>query len=367
MTPYVPQKLPLDGLDWMRFMPLIGKANASLARYDGILQGIVNPQILLSPLTTQEAVLSSKIEGTHTSLEEVLEYEASEKAAPERQEDIREVLNYRRAMNEAVAYLRRRPVCLDLLKKVHRTLMEGVRGQERGRGQFRKVQNWIGRPNSTMDTAKFVPPDPVTMNESLSNWEKYIHHDEPDRLVQLALVHAQFEIIHPFADGNGRVGRMIIPLVLYGYEMLSSPMFYLSEYLESHRDLYYDRLNRITESGDWNSWVQFFLSAINEQAKANNAKAKAILNLYDRMKVQIPGIIRTEYTVQTIDAIFDRPIFKTSDFIDRSRISKRTAMRILGALVENRILSTLREGRGNQAAVLAFAELISITEGRTVV
>jgi Fic family protein len=363
MQPYVPQSLPLDSLDWASFIRLIGQANAELARYDGILQGIVNPQVLLSPMTTQEAVLSSKIEGTHTSLEEVLEYEASEEAKPERTADLREVLNYRRAMGQAVIYLEKRPVCLDLLKKLHGTLMENVRGQEMGRGHFRKIQNWIGQHDSTLETAKFVPPDPVVMMESLSNWEKYVHHDEQDCLVQMAVLHAQFEIIHPFGDGNGRLGRMIIPLILYGYKLLASPTFYLSSYLERHRETYYERLFQITNAGKWDPWVQFFLTAIAEQAKENSTKAKAILALYDQMKVRLPDIVPTKFTIQTIDAIFDRPVFKTIDFIERSRIPKQSAMRILKALQDHGTLVPIREGRGSKAAILLFHELISLAEG----
>lgn len=356
--------MPLDQLDWARFVRLIGQANAALARYDGILQGFVNPQVLLSPLTTQEAVLSSRIEGTQTSLEEVLEYEAGELAEPSREQDIREVLNYRRAMRNATEYLKKRPFCLDLLKKAHHTLMDGVRGQEKGRGQFRKVQNWIGRPGSSIETAKFVPPDPVTMNEALSNWEKYVHYDEQDRLVQLALLHGQFEIIHPFSDGNGRVGRMIIPLVLYGYGLLSSPMFYMSAYLERHRETYYDRLHQITEAGQWNEWVLFFLTAVAEQAKENGEKATAILGLYERMKARMPDIVATQFHIQTIDTIFGHPIILTTDFPEKSRIPKQTAMRILRALQEHGVLVPVREGRGRRAAILMFEELMRITEGK---
>ena len=364
MQPYIPQRLPLEKLEWARFIRLLGPANAALARYDGILQGIINPQVLLSPLTTQEAVLSSKIEGTHTSLEEVLEFEAGQEAEPHRKEDIREVLNYRRAMREAVDYMKQRPVCLDLLKKVHHTLMDGVRGQERGRGRFRRVQNWIGRPDSTMETAKFVPPDPVAMNEALSNWERYIHEDEQDRLVQLAIIHGQFEIIHPFGDGNGRVGRMIIPMILYGYELLGSPMFYLSDYLERHRETYYQGLYQITEAGAWEDWVVFFLTAVVEQAQENCKKAKAILDLYERMKIALPQIAPSQYTIQTLDVFFARPVFKTIDFVASTGMARRSATRILTALCENGVLKVVREARGRKPAVLAFAELIAITEGR---
>jgi Fic family protein len=364
MTPYVPDELPLQSLDWTKFISLIGSANAELARYDATLQAIVNPQVLLSPLTTQEAVLSSKIEGTRTSLEEVLQYDASQEVAPERQSDMHEVLNYRRAMREAIEYMKNRPVCLDLVLKIQGTLLEGVRGQDLGRGELRKVQNWIGSPGSTMMTAKFVPPDPVTLPSQINNWEKYIHHREQDRLVQLAVIHAQFEILHPFNDGNGRVGRMILPLVLYGYGMLSSPMFYLSGYLERHRETYYERLCKITESGQWDEWVLFFLTAITEQAKENSRKARAILQLYERMKTRVPEVIATQFTVQTIDALFDRPIFRTTDFVTRTGISKRTAMRILAALEESHVLTVVSPASGRRAAILAFSELIRMAQGR---
>jgi len=364
MLPWVPQKLPLENLDWAKYIRLIGRANAELARYDGILQGIVNPDVLLSPLSLQEAVLSSRIEGTQASLEEVLEYEAAEEAEPERAGDIREVLNYRRAMFAAISYLQDRPVCLDLLKNLHASLMDGVRGQERGRGRFRSVQNWIGRAGSTIESARFVPPEPVAMLESLSNWEKYIHGDEQDRLVQLALIHGQFEIIHPFTDGNGRVGRMLIPLVLYQYKLISRPAFYLSAYLERHRETYYERLLGITARGEWDEWVLFFLTAVAEQAKEDTTKAKTILELYDRMKVKLPEIVPTQFTVQALDAIFDRPVFKTTEFIERSGIPKQSAMRILGALLDHGVLTTVRSGSGRRAAILMFRQLIDLAEGK---
>ena len=366
MSPFEPDRLPLESLDWTKFIRRIGQANAELARYDGILQGIVNPQVLLSPLTMQEAVLSSKIEGTQTSLEEVLEFEASAEAEPDRRGDIQEVLNYRQGMREAIEYLKVRPVCLDLLLKMHATLMDGVRGQEQARGQLRKVQNWIGGPASTLATAKFVPPDPVLLPQHVSNWEQYIHFDEKDRLVQMAVLHGQFEILHPFNDGNGRVGRMMIPLVLFSYGLLSSPMFYLSSYLERHRDEYYQRLYHITASGQWDEWVQFFLTAIFEQAKENITRARSILALYDQMKVRLPKIVASQFNLQTIDTLFDRPIFKSTDFIETSKITKPSAVRILRELQKQGVLSVVRESRGRRAAILMFRELISLAEGKPI-
>ena len=198
-------------------------------------------------------------------------------------------------MRQAILYLKKRPVCLDLLTKVHGALMEGVRGQEKGRGRFRKVQNWIGRSGSTLETAKFVPPEPVAMMESLRNWEKHVHFDEQDRLVQLAVIHGQFEIIHPFTDGNGRVGRMMIPLVLYEQKLLSSPMFYLSAYLEQHRETYYERLLGITARGEWDEWVLFFNGGGRAGQGKHGQRPKRSLVRTDRMKIQMPEIVPTHH------------------------------------------------------------------------
>lgn len=360
MTPFKPNTLPLESLDWRPFIRLIGQANAALARYDGTLQGIVNPEILLSPLTTQEAVLSSRIEGTRTTLAEVLEYEASKGKKSANEEDIQEVINYRQALQVAVEELKNRPISLNMLRRTHEVLLQDVRGQSSAPGEFRRIQNWIGRPGSTIDTATYVPPDPSQIMPCLSNLEHYIHHDEEDHLVQLAIIHAQFEIIHPFLDGNGRVGRILIPLFLYEKNLLSQPMFYLSEYLESHRDAYYDHLLAITDNGDWQGWIQYFLTCVCEQAQINTTRAQAILALYNKMKIEIPNYTRSLYTIQILDTLFDQPIFSTTDFVEKLGIPKRSAIRILERLKEENIIETIQEGRGRQPNIISFSPLLKI-------
>jgi len=207
MHPFEPQQLPIDDIPWDALIPLIGRANRSLAYYDGILYGLANPDVLLSPLTTREAVLSSKIEGTQATLGEVLKFEAGAAPAEEsRVRDIEEIMNYRRAMRRAEEELKARPFSLNLLKELHAALLDGVRGKFKARGQFRSSQNWIGIPGTPIEEAQFIPPDPAKMIEHLYGWEKYYHFDRPDPLVQLAIIHAQFELIHPFLDGNGRLG-----------------------------------------------------------------------------------------------------------------------------------------------------------------
>jgi len=367
MKPYTPQTLPLDSIDWAAHVSLIGQANAALARYDGMLQSIINPEVLLSPLTTQEAVLSSRIEGTQASMEEVLEYEAAPKEhiQPSKFADIQEIINYRRAMRVAVTRLSERPLCLNLFKELHSVLLDSVRGRDRAPGEFRRIQNYIGSPGCSIEDATFVPPSPELVSPALDNWEKYLHSDEKDRLVQLAVVKAQFEIIHPFLDGDGRMGRMLIPLFLFEKGLLSNPMFYLSAYLEAQREVYYHRLQSVSEKGDWNGWISFFLKAVIEQAETNTRKTRKILDLYDRMKQNLPEIIRSQYAVQAIDALFDRPVFQISDFINRSNIPEASARRILNGLRENGSVKELRAGGGRRAAVLIFPELIAITEDRS--
>lgn len=362
MKPHIPEKLPLKSLNWMEFIHLVGKANFELARYEGILQGINNPSLFLSPLATQEAVLSSKIEGTEATLEEVLEYEALPQKGGKKAEDIQEIINYRQAMLYAVNYLRDHLINLNLCRNIHYGLLDSVRGRDKARGEFRKTQNWIGKHGSAIEQATYIPPPPDRLMEFLSNLENYIHADEKDRLVQLAIVHAQFEIIHPFLDGNGRVGRILIPLFLVEKGMLSSPVFYISAYLDEHRDIYYEKLNNITQNNNWEEWIAFFLTAIIEQSKSNTQKAKAILDLYEEMKQEIAQLVRSQFSIRALDTIFESPILSSTVFIKRSGIPKASAMRILHALKERGILATLVEAKGRRPVVMVFGKLIDITK-----
>ena len=367
MQPYIPSELPLKELDYQRLFALVGDANAELARYDGLLQGIINPAIMLSPLTNEEAVLSSKIEGTQATVDEVLEHEAGLIKEGEKYKDIQEIVNYREALRSANHYLDERPITLSFVRELHKVLLNSVRGQNKTPGEFRKEQNWIGFAGCTMEEASFVPPNPLQLQDHLEAWQKYLESNDIDLLLQVAVMHAQFELLHPFKDGNGRIGRILIPLFLYQKKKLSQPMFYLSSYLESHRDEYYYHLQQISKAGDWDGWIAFFLKAITEQAKENNRKVKAIMGLYEDMKEQIYNVTHSQYGMQVLDAIFNRPIFKTTDFVTETGIHKPTAMGLLRQLKQQGILSELKEGRGSRAAVLCFPQLINIAEGKEVV
>jgi len=370
MEPYIPNRLPLQTIDWEMHVSFIGKANAALARYDGILLGIINPQVLLSPLTTREAVLSSRIEGTQASLEDVLQYEADVGALSEENggkdtpeiRDIHEIINYRKAMSAAVEGMKKHPLSINTIRDLHRILLTGVRGRNKDPGEIRRIQNYIAPPGTPIERATFVPPTPPMIMDALSNWEEYLHSDERDALVQLAVLKAQFELIHPFLDGNGRIGRMLVPLILYHKKILSSPMFYISAYLERNSDVYYERLRAISNEGDWNGWISFFLKALVEQADENSRKARAILALYNSMKQQVPEITHSKYSIKAIDAMFSKPIFNSNSFAVKSEIPMVSVKRMLRELKECGILGVLREGRGRQPATYVFSELIEIAE-----
>jgi Fic family protein len=360
-------RFPPDTLDWTSLIPFIGPAAAAVARYDGTLAATPNPDVLLSPLTTQEAVLSSRIEGTHATMGEVLEFEAGQEAvSPERRDDIHEVLNYRTAMRVAEQLLSEIPLSQRVIRQAHLELLSGVRGQNKSPGEYRRVPNWIGPPGCTLETAHFVPIGADKLPEAMSVWERYLHGDAPDRLVQLAILHAEFEALHPFLDGNGRLGRMLVPLFLWQAKLIQRPMFYISAYFEAHRDIYYEKLLAVSRDDDWTGWCRFFLEAVRAQAEDNLAKARAILDLYEAMKRKVPGMTRSQYAVHALDWFFQRPIFKSSDFIAAAGIPEPTARRFLSVLQNGGVLKTLSAGRGRRAAVLVFPDLLNIVEGRVV-
>ncbi len=367
-TPCTPPTLPVTDLDWRRLLPLVGKANAALARYDGMLQALPNPAVLLSPITANEAVLSSRIEGTQATLEEVLQQDAGIEQAQSRHADIDEISNYRAAMRDAEQELVHRPLSLSLIKGVHQRLMQGVRGSDKTPGEFRIDQNWIGSKGSRMDQARFIPPNPLVLPQALDVWASYLASEDEDPVLQVAIAHAQFEILHPFKDGNGRIGRMLIPLLLFQRKTLSRPMFYLSEYLESHRDQYYDGLLAITNDSNWQGWIEFFLGAIVLQADANLTKTKQILELYNTLKLRFIESTHSQFAVPALDAFFMRPILNATDFAKHSSIENRvTANGILKKLQQEKLILRLRESAGATPAVFALPDLINIAEGRHVV
>lgn len=360
-------KFPPDSLDWPQLIPLIAPTAAAIARYDGVLAAIPNPAVLLSPLTSQEAVLSSGIEGTHATMSEVLQLDAGavEDLPEERRADIAEVLNYRRALNEAQKQLAALPLSQRVVCAVHRVLLQGMRGQNKAPGEYRRIPVWIGPDRHNQATARFIPIEAGQLPEGMGRWERYLHDNAPDKLVQLAIVHAEFEALHPFLDGNGRLGRMLVPLFLWQQGLIRAPMFYISAYFEARREAYYDGLLSVSRDGDWTGWCRFFLEALRAQAEDNLTKAMAIQTLRDRLRDTVVEWTHSQYAAKALDWMFGKPIFKSTDFVKTAGIPEPTAKRILALFREHELLTAIVEGSGRRASVLVFRELINIAEGRT--
>lgn len=366
--PCIPDMLPIEEelakCDWRKLSQLSSKANQEVGRFDGALKGMINPQVLLSPIMVQEAVLSSRIEGTQATLTEVLQHDAGEIFSGEKRNDIYEVINYRRALKVGIEYLTERPISLSLIRELHAILMDSVRGKDKEPGKFREDQNWIGPRGCPIEQARFIPPHPVIMHDFLGNLESFISRDYDDPLIQIALIHAQFEIIHPFKDGNGRLGRMLIPLFLYQKQVIKEPVFYISEYLEAHDEEYRERLLGITDKKDWQGWIEFFLTALAEQSKINIQKAESIHNLYEQMKTVFQKVTRSQYAMSALDTFFTMPVITTTGFAYKSGISKSNALKILKLLEDEKVIYCLNQGTGRTPSRYFFPDLINAAEGK---
>lgn len=366
---FIPQKLPIK-IDYNPLIKYITKAHRAIAGLDALLSALPNPKLLGRTLQTKEAVLSSKIEGTQASINDVFEYEAlqDKKAWPEhsrrqdseKMKDIHEILNYRKALDLGVKNLAKMPLSENLIKKLHATLLKSGRGHSKAPGEFRKVQVYIGKPGADITAASFIPPSAHEIIPLFNNLEKYLNSDaEKDNLVQIAVAHYQFETIHPFLDGNGRVGRLLISLFLYEKKLLSHPFLYLSEFFEAHRQDYYDLLRGISEKQNWQNWVQFFLTALAIQAKDAEKTGKDILQLHDKYKEKILEV-RSIYANNLLDALFIHPVFSTASIRKDAKVKNtQTFFNLITKFVEAGIIrDTTPKKRRNK--VYAFDELVKL-------
>ncbi len=308
--PFDLPKLP-PKVDYEKLITSMTKAHASLARLDALLYQLKNPKLLSRTLATKEAVLSSQIEGTQATLSEVLEHEAQgiEKENTSKEKDFREILNYRHALEKGVELLKDKPITENFIKDLHSILLSSARGHHKNPGSFRRDQVYIGKQGLGIEHASYVPPLPMFIPELFSNFENYINSDnEKDKLVQIAIAHYQFEAIHPFMDGNGRIGRLLISLMLYEKKLLTFPFIYLSEFFEEHRQEYYDLLRGVSESNDWGSWVLFFLNGLDIQAVKAQETTKKILDLHSSVNEQIIPF-NSRFSHDFLEALFTNPFF----------------------------------------------------------
>lgn len=277
---FVPDPLP-PTLTWSpRLVGALSAADRAVGRLAGEGGRLPNPHLLIRPFLRREAVLSSRIEGTQATLGELLQAEAGA-AVARNPADLREVANYVAALEHGIDRLRTLPLSLRLVRELHAHLMEGVRGDYATPGEFRRTQNWIGPPGCTLADATYVPPPPGELLGALGAWETFLHDTSLPPLAQIALAHHQFEAIHPFVDGNGRVGRLLITLFLVERERLSQPLLYLSDFIEARRQEYYERLQRVRTHGDWPGWLRYFLEGVTSTARKALRQAAQLMDLRD--------------------------------------------------------------------------------------
>lgn len=359
---FVPNKLPPDPPIQFdaEMQNLLSLADRKLGRLDGITQILPNPELFVAMYVRKEAVLSSQIEGTQASFADVLSAEYNQNE-DQRRDDIGEVSNYVRAMNWGLKELAHFPLSLRLIRNIHRELLHNTRGSQRNPGEFRTSQNWIGPSGCTIDDAAFVPPSVPDMEKALGDLELYLYEDDyMPALVKIALIHAQFETIHPFLDGNGRMGRLLITFWLCQQEILSKPLLYLSYFFKQNRAEYYDRLMDVRKNGNWESWIKFFLRGVAEVADEATASAKEILALKEMFSAKLYSKDSNNSNYQRLlNALFERPFLQRSDVIEILGVSNPTAGNILDDFCEAGILYDLTPQK-SRGKLYMFSEYISI-------
>lgn len=324
----LPPEPPVEFDDEMQ--GLLSRADRALGRLDGSIQSLPNPDLFVFMYVRKEAVLSSQIEGTQASLGDILEVEA-EIFDPTRPNDTEEILNYVRAMNYGLKRLDELPMSLRLIREIHARLMQGVRGQHATPGDFRKTQNWIGPEGATLKNATFVPPPPSELSRLLGNLETYFHEkSSTPLLIRVGLIHAHFETLHPFLDGNGRMGRLLIAFTLCEQEVLLRPVLYLSHYLKRNRAEYYDRLQAVRTAGDWEGWLKFFLKGVAQVANEATETARDIVQMREAHRQMIIDDLGRGAAngLKLLESLYLRPIFMVNNVAELLEISPQAANNI---------------------------------------
>ena len=336
---FVPVPLPPDIQYDATFVLALSRADTALSELSGLGRLLSNPHLLINPYIHREAVLSSRIEGTKADLSD-LWLDEVEAGIPDRDvADIQEVRNYITALEYGIQRLNELPLSKRLTCEIHARLMQGVRGEQATPGEFRRTQNWIGSPGSTLANAQFVPPSPEEMLIALDNWETFIHDRErfPD-LIQCAIMHEQFEAIHPFLDGNGRVGRLLITMFLIERGRLSQPLLYLSQYFEAHRQEYYAALQRVRMEGDWIGWVLFFLEGVTLTARQVLHQASGLINLREKYHLQLR---HKPKAVALLDELFINSYITVARAGELLQVSHPTARKTIESLQQNGLLEEI--------------------------
>jgi Fic family protein len=356
-------KFPPNSLDYKRFIEPLIKATDAMARYDQMLKNMHNSEILLAPLRNQEAVISSRMEGTVSTMDEILKYEADYGAQAEDPPNVRseviETILYQRALRASQQALEDGyPISQSLIKGIHQRLLSFGRGSLKSPGQFKNEQNYI--VDKLKKNVLFIPISPEKLQEGLDKLFLYIEHGTDIPLLKTCITHLEFEALHPFKDGNGRIGRMLITLMLWASGTISAPHFYISGYLEDNKNRYIDTMRNVSDSGDWESWCLFFLEALEQQAIRNLTISENISTLYEEMKIVFSDTLSSKWSINTLDFVFSNPVFRNNKFTRKSGIPAASAARFTRVLLDKNLIVTLEEGSGRRPALYSFEPLMNI-------
>lgn len=355
---------PPPSIEYPRIIEPLLEANDALARYDQALVHLHNRELFLAPLRNQEAVLSSRMEGTISTVDEILEYDSDteeEKDVGNVRSDILETILYRRALNYAQAEMEEgRPMNHGLLRSMHQLLLSFGRGAAKSPGQFKIEQNYIG--DERTGKISYIPISPEKLPEGLDRLFDYISDETHPALIRTAFAHVEFEALHPFKDGNGRIGRMLITLMLWSSGIISSPHFYISRYMEEYKTDYIAHMKAVSAEQGWTNWLLFFLEAIKQQADYNLGAMNRIRELYENMKGVFSETTGSKHAIALLDAVFTNPVFRNQQICKRSKVPPATVKRFTKALLadERRLLRIVREAAGSRAAIYSFEPLLEI-------
>lgn len=342
----LPPEPPLQIDD--QLIAILSRADQAVGRLDGVTAILPNPNLFVAMFVRREAVDSSRIEGTHSTLEDVLAFELNP-GSRDLPDDVGEVVNYVRAMNYGLERLATFPLSLRLIREIHAELLSNVRGAERRPGEFRTSQDWIGPQGAPFSRATFVPPPVSELNQALGDFEQFLHTNEDlPPLVFSGLAHVQFETIHPFLDGNGRVGRLLVTFLLVHRGTVHRPLLYLSTYLRRHRTEYYERLMDVRESGNWEGWLRFFLLGVAETAEEATATARAIMRLREEDRNRLHGPLHGANESRVLDLLFLRPLVNVALVADHLGVTEVTAARVVDRLMEIGILEEISGRKRNR-------------------
>ncbi len=355
---FIPNSLPPKLELTPETLKLLSEADQKLGELAGVGKMLPNPRMLIGPFLRREAVLSSRIEGTLATEEELLLFEINP-SGDVKKPDVKEVANYVQALEYGFKRIKDLPVCLRLIRELHEKLMEGVRGAGKGPGEFRKIQNYIGKRGESIEKARLVPPPVVELGQALNGFEKFLsERSEFPLLIELALTHYQFETIHPFVDGNGRIGRLLLSLLLCERGPLPKPLLYLSAYFENHREQYVDLLLAVSQKGDWFAWINFFLRGVAEQCEDATTRSRKLLELRQRYRMRMQKARASSLGLDLVDALFSSPAITIPAAAERLKITYPSAQLIVRKLEANGIL---KEATGNQRnKVYLASEILEI-------